>query len=74
MLAHRVEESVKAEPIGVGAHVVSAQAAGRICEHPACNTRLSVYNDGRRCALHDFRVVGSCAHRRRRRSDRDKAA
>jgi hypothetical protein len=28
-------------------------ASGRICAHGGCRTRLSIYNDGRYCALHE---------------------
>jgi hypothetical protein len=27
--------------------------AGRVCAEPGCETRLSIYNDGRHCALHE---------------------
>ena len=26
--------------------------AGRICNDPSCETRLSIYNDGKFCSLH----------------------
>ena len=31
---------------------VKTSAKGRRCETPGCDTVLSVYNDGRVCALH----------------------
>lgn len=36
----------------LGARVAQAPA-GRVCEEEGCNTRLSVYNPGARCSLHE---------------------
>jgi hypothetical protein len=32
-------------------------AAGRVCEHDGCETRLSIYNDSEHCGLHAPMVV-----------------
>ena len=29
----------------------------RVCAHPSCGTRLSIYNDGKHCSLHAPMVV-----------------
>ena len=31
--------------------------AGRVCEREGCETRLSIYNDGKACSLHAPMVV-----------------
>jgi hypothetical protein len=31
--------------------------SGRVCNEPGCGTRLSIYNDGRYCALHEPMVT-----------------
>lgn len=36
-----------------GRERAGARPPGRICAHPACATRLSVYNRSDRCALHE---------------------
>ena len=34
-----------------------AYKAGRICREPGCETRLSIYNDGKFCARHQPLIV-----------------
>jgi hypothetical protein len=36
---------------------VARHEAGRICDEPACETRLSIYNSAPRCSVHEFRMV-----------------
>jgi hypothetical protein len=44
-------------PLNPGRGTVARHEAGRICEEPACETRLSIYNSAPRCSLHEFRMV-----------------
>ena len=38
--------------------------AGRVCADPDCQTRLSIYNSGKHCALHAPMVVPRTRGRR----------
>ena len=44
-------------PLNPGRGIVARHEAGRICEEPACETRLSIYNSAPRCSVHEFRMV-----------------
>lgn len=48
----------------VGAHPMSGNdvpsrkfRSGRVCRHPDCKTRLSIYNDGSYCYQHEPMTV-----------------
>jgi hypothetical protein len=41
-------------PLNPGRGVVVRQEAGRICQEPACDTRLSIYNSALRCSVHEL--------------------
>jgi hypothetical protein len=34
-------------------HTVETASPGRVCAEPGCDTRLSIYNTGDRCARHE---------------------
>jgi len=40
-----------------GRGIVARHEAGRICDEPACETLLSIYNSAPRCSVHEFRMV-----------------
>jgi len=39
--------------LGRAAERVADYGRDRVCEHPGCTTRLSIYNPEPRCALHE---------------------
>jgi hypothetical protein len=41
-------------PLNPGRGTVTRQEAGRICQEPACDTRLSIYNSALRCSVHEI--------------------
>jgi hypothetical protein len=43
-------------------------SAGRVCEHPACTTVLSVYNRAASCSVHE--EVRAYIHRGKRRPNK----
>lgn len=47
-------DSIGGELVGGAHRVARAYTGGRVCEHPGCSTRLSIYNSRPCCALHDF--------------------
>ena len=49
--------SVGAHPISGNDRPSKAYGAGRICRHPECGTRLSIYNDGVFCYRHEPMTV-----------------
>lgn len=52
-----VDTSVGAHPL-YGADQPSKRfAAGRVCRHPGCGTRLSIYNNGNHCSQHEPMTV-----------------
>jgi hypothetical protein len=51
------EASVGAHPISGNDRPSKAFKAGRICRHPECGTRLSIYNDGLFCYRHEPMTV-----------------
>jgi len=68
--------SIAADPLGGhGAPAVYEQ--GRVCAHPSCSARLSIYNSEDCCALHDMSAMASRPPRgrgRRRRRSRARAS
>jgi hypothetical protein len=48
------EVSFTAELLGAARGPVRRFPAGRVCEEPGCETRLSIYNSRPRCSVHDF--------------------
>jgi len=74
------DEAIGGPITGADHHRVKAYPPGRVCEHPSCSTRLSVYNRGSLCALHDTFGAARCVHlarttsRRTPRSSRCRAA
>jgi hypothetical protein len=47
------EASVGAKPISGSDRPSKSYKPGRICRHPECGTRLSIYNDGAFCYHHE---------------------
>jgi hypothetical protein len=47
------EKAIGATPIGGNDRPSRTYGQGRVCHHPGCDTRLSVYNDGDYCYLHE---------------------
>jgi hypothetical protein len=47
------ERSVGATPIAGNDRPSKAYAKNRSCREPGCGTRLSVYNNGKYCYLHE---------------------
>jgi hypothetical protein len=56
------DEAIGEPIIGAEHHRVKAYPRDRVCEHPGCSTRLSVYNYGSLCAAHDERGVPLYVH------------
>jgi hypothetical protein len=50
-------EQVRGERISSIEGRTRRSAAGRVCDDPGCETKLSIYNDGRHCSLHAPMVV-----------------
>lgn len=50
------DEMVGAELLGRHHVRVRTFSNDRVCAHEACRTRLSIYNGGLYCSVHDFRV------------------
>lgn len=48
------ESAIGGEILAARSHAPKRFSSGRVCEHERCQTRLSIYNSRRRCALHDF--------------------
>jgi hypothetical protein len=53
----RFKDSVEAELVGGSGRSVRTYGRGRVCPHPGCGAVLSMYNSGKRCALHDWQDV-----------------
>jgi len=74
------DEAIGGPIIGAEHHRVMAYPRDRVCEHPGCSTRLSMYNHDPLCAVHDHRGVPLCVHvarttsRRAARSSHRRAA
>ena len=47
-----MDDQVRAERITSIEGRTRRSTAGRVCERPGCETRLSIYNDGKHCSLH----------------------
>lgn len=60
------DEAIGGPIIGAEHHRVKAYPRDRVCEQEGCSTRLSVYNHGPLCAVHDDRGVPLCVHVARR--------
>jgi len=58
------DEAIGGQIVGGDSHRVRVFPGGRVCAHDGCSTRLSVYNRGDVCALHD-RLGGALASPRR---------
>lgn len=52
----RDTESVAGESLTSGGRPARAFGRGRVCGQPECRTRLSIYNPGSRCCLHETMV------------------
>ncbi len=61
-----IGDAIGGEMLGPHAEKVKTFPRGRVCEHPGCTARLSIYNSSSSCALHDFQVVEFRVPRRRR--------
>lgn len=55
MIDHGFGDEVGAELLGRARGSVQHYAGGRPCQEEGCTTILSIYNDGDRCARHEFR-------------------
>ena len=47
------ERAVGGERISSSDQPARRSAEGRTCHEPGCRTRLSIYNDGSYCSLHE---------------------
>jgi hypothetical protein len=47
------DRPVIGEAISSGGGITRRFRAGRVCREPGCSTRLSIYNDGDRCSIHE---------------------
>ncbi|MGH9102709.1 MAG: hypothetical protein ACRDYD_06970 [Acidimicrobiales bacterium] len=57
-MSDRVEaSSVGGAPISGSDRPSRSFAPDRVCAEPGCGTRLSIYNDGRFCYLHEPMTV-----------------
>ena len=50
---HDLEFQLRRVRRGRAADRVSEYGSDRICDHPGCATRLSIYNPDSRCAIHE---------------------
>ena len=50
---HEFDALLRQLDLGRAAERVADYGRGRVCEHPSCATRLSIYNPESRCALHE---------------------
>ena len=57
MVAYMSEGSVGALPITGNDRPSRAFKKNRTCQEPACGTRLSIYNQGKFCYLHEPMAV-----------------
>ena len=60
------DEAIGGPIIDAEHHRVKAYPRDRVCEYEGCPTRLSVYNHGPLCGVHDDRGVPLCVHVARR--------
>jgi hypothetical protein len=51
------DRAIGATPISGPDRPSRAFAKGRLCRHPGCGTRLSMYNQGTYCYVHEPMVV-----------------
>ena len=52
------DRGLAGQPISSGSERPSRRyRQGRVCQEPGCSTRLSIYNDGKHCALHEPMVT-----------------
>lgn len=52
LVADAMSESLAGERFTSDDHPSARYASGRVCGEDGCATRLSIYNDGDRCSLH----------------------
>ncbi|MEI6726376.1 MAG: hypothetical protein WCN81_09160 [Actinomycetes bacterium] len=52
---HELDALLRRLALGRAADRVADYGRGRVCEHPGCVTRLSIYNPEPCCALHDIK-------------------
>ncbi|MGH9063998.1 MAG: hypothetical protein ACRDZQ_05955 [Acidimicrobiales bacterium] len=50
----RDQDVVSGESLTRGGRPPRAFRRGRVCSAPGCRTRLSIYNSGDRCSLHEI--------------------
>jgi hypothetical protein len=58
--------SIGGERLG-GYGMATVYRSNRICAHPSCDARLSIYNSAECCALHDMSAMMARPLRGRRR-------
>lgn len=51
------EHAVGAKPLSGSDRPSRKFSAGRTCREPECETRLSIYNNGKFCASHEPMIV-----------------
>ncbi len=51
------ERSVQATPLASHGRPPQTFREGRVCRHPGCGTRLSIYNSNQHCYLHEPMVA-----------------
>lgn len=51
------DRSIPGHPISAGERPSKAFAHGRVCRQSGCDTRLSIYNNGKYCASHEPMAV-----------------
>ena len=61
------DEAIGGPILGAEHHRVKAYPCDRVCEHKGCSTRLSLYNPGSLCVVHDERGVPLYVHHPRLR-------
>lgn len=47
------EQALRGVPISGNARPSRSYRAGRVCGHPECETKLSIYNNGKYCYQHE---------------------
>jgi hypothetical protein len=56
------DEAIGGPIIGAEPHHVKTFPRDRVCEHEGCSTRLSMYNRGSLCVVHDHLGGNLCVH------------
>ena len=56
------DEAIGGPILGADHHHVKTFPCDRVCEHEGCSTRLSMYNSGSLCVVHDERGVSLYVH------------